>query len=431
MKRFRGLLVALLGFALACGASAQSGSDRASGQINDALSSFFGEGGASTVTPEQAAAVDDSVLTYQPDEAVSAQVRAQFADLAVQTGAVAPEDKQQLIDGLAQVTLEQQQQFVDSIFVGEGFRANNLADVVAMNVIIAYYMVLDLESTTTEQDLGVRDLFKVALSSVPEVTGMDNAQKQMTTETLMLALLATVNDLQQAQAGAAGFDMETVKGFAEDTLVGFGLAPCLFTLGPTGIETQPGAVAAKTPEDLAALCPDLAETIASAEAQGAEVIIPGAASTGGAATTLPSPTDTTTQAGTGGAAQMGTPPVITSLPTPDASTGGANPLEQTSETPNPLAPTSAPDPFAGTYSNDTLTLALEGGSGAYTGTMDLSGQTFPVQATANGNALSGTFSSSGATFAFTATLDGATLQLTSDGNAFTLTKEAPKNPLGN
>ena len=431
MKRFRGLLVALLGFALACGASAQSGSDRASGQINDALSSFFGEGGTSTVTPEQAAAVDDSVLTYQPDEAVSAQVRAQFADLAVQTGAVAPEDKQQLIDGLAQVTLEQQQEFVDSVFVGEGFRANNLADVVAMNVIIAYYMVLDLESTTTEQDVGVRDLFKVALSSVPEVTGMDNAQKQMTTETLMLALLATVNDLQQAQAGAAGFDMETVKGFAEDTLVGFGLAPCLFTLGPTGIEAQPGAVAAKTPEDLAALCPDLAETIASAEAQGAEVIIPGAASTGaatgGAATTPVSPTDTIMQAGTGGAAQMGTPPVTT----PDASTGGANPLEQTSGTPNPLAPIPAPDPFAGTYSNDTLTLALEGGSGTYMGTMDLSGQTFPVQATANGNALSGTFSSSGATFAFTATLDGATLQFTSDGNAFTLTKEAPKNPLGN
>ena len=63
--------------------------------------------------------------------------------------------------------------------------------------------------------------------------------------------------------------------------------------------------------------------------------------------------------------------------------------------------------------------------------MGLSGQTFPVQATADGNALSGTFSSQGATFAFTATLDGTTLQLTSDGNTFTLTKEAPKNPLGN
>ena len=429
MNRLKGLLVALLGFALVCGASAQSGSDRATGQINDALSSFFGEGGTSTVTPEQAAAVDDSVLTYQPDEAVSVQVRAQFADLAVQSGAVAPENKQQLIDQLAQVTLEQQQQFVDSIFVGEDFKANNLADVVAMNVILAYYMVLDLESTTTEQDVGVRDLFKVALSSVPEVTGMDNAQKQMTTETLMLALLATANDLQQAQAGAAGFDIETVKGFAKQTLLGFGLAPCIFTLGPTGIEAQPGAMTAKTPEDFAALCPDLAETIARAEAQGAEVIIPGAASTGaatgGAATTLPSPTDTTTQAGTGGAAQVGTPP----LTTPDASSGGANPLGS-SQAANPLGGAN-PDPFAGTYSDDTLTLVLEGTSGTYTGTMGLSGQTFPVQATANGNALSGTFSSQGATFTFTATLDGTTLQLTSDGNAFMLQKEAPKNPLGN
>ena len=429
MNRLKGLLVALLGFALVCGALAQSGSDRATGQINDALSSFFGEGGTSTVTPEQAAAVDDSVLTYQPDEAVSALVRAQFADLAVQSGAVAPENKQQFIDGLAQVTLEQQQQFVDSIFVGENFKANNLADVVAMNVIFSYFTLLSLESTTTEQDLGVRDFFKVVLSSVPEITGMDNAQKQMTTETLMLAALFSINDLQQAQAGAAGYDMEQVKGFAKDALLGFGLAPCLFTLGPTGIEAQPGAMTAKTPEDLAALCPDLAETIASAQAQGAEVIIPGAASTGaatgGAATTPVSPTNTTTQAGTGGAAQVGTPP----LTTPDASSGGANPLGS-SQAANPLGGAS-PDPFAGTYSNDTLTLTLEGASGTYTGTMGLSGQTFPVQATADGNALSGTFSSQGATFAFTATLDGTTLQLTSDGNTFTLTKEAPKNPLGN
>ena len=127
------------------------------------------------MTPEQAAAVDDSVLTYQPDEAVSAQVRAQFADLAVQSGVVTPENKQQLIDQLAQVTLEQQQEFVDSVFVGEDFKANNLADVVAMNVIFSYYTLLGLESTTTEQDLGVRDFFKVVLSNVPEITGMDNA----------------------------------------------------------------------------------------------------------------------------------------------------------------------------------------------------------------------------------------------------------------
>ena len=236
MNRLKGLLVALLGFALVCGALAQSGSDRATGQINDALSSFFGEGGTSTVTPEQAAAVDDSVLTYQPDEAVSAQVRAQFADLAVQSGAVAPENKQQLIDQLAQVTLEQQQQFVDSIFVGEDFKANNLADVVAMNVIFSYYTLLGLESTTTEQDVGVRDFLKVVLSSVPEITGMNDAQMQMTTETLMFAAIFSINDLQQAQAGAAGYDMETVEGFAEDALIGFGLAPCIFTLGPTGIE---------------------------------------------------------------------------------------------------------------------------------------------------------------------------------------------------
>lgn len=87
---------------------------------------------------------------------------------------------------------------------------------------------------------------------------------------------------------------------------------------------------------------------------------------------------------------------------------------------NPLG-TATFDPFAGTYSDDALTLTLEGSS-SYTGSMSLRGQTFPVQATADGNALSGTFSSEGAVFAFTATFVGTVLALTSDGNTFTLEK---------
>ncbi len=83
------------------------------------------------------------------------------------------------------------------------------------------------------------------------------------------------------------------------------------------------------------------------------------------------------------------------------------------------------------FGDDALTLTLEGGAGAYSGSMNIRGQAYPVQATASGNVLSGTFSSGGATFAFTATLDGTVLSLESDGNMFALTKEAPANPLGN
>ena len=97
-----------------------------------------------------------------------------------------------------------------------------------------------------------------------------------------------------------------------------------------------------TPEDLAALCPDLAETIASAQAQGAEVVIPGAVSTGEAATggaaTQPPP-DTTPSA-----QPDITPTVTPTTPTQAAGTGGNNPLSQPT---NPLAPPTAPDPFVG------------------------------------------------------------------------------------
>ncbi len=416
MNRLKGLLVALLGFALACGAFAQSGSDRATGQINDALSSFFGEGGTPTVTPQQTAAVDPAQFEYTYDPSLVPQVQAQV--LAILPDTLESRAAAQSI--LDQLTLEQQQAIMAEGFPDGTWSATNMVDVISAAVLTAYGVLQNLENTTPEQDAAVRDLFRVAFANT-DLPNLSDADKQLATEPLLIATIITAAQYGQAREGAQGFSLTDLQEGAKQVLQTFGLDPQFFTLGANGLELTPQMQRVQSGE--LTMEQAFPEVMAQLNALGVEPAVPDAA-TGGANTQAPvGTTDATTQAQTGGAAQTGTPPDTT----PNTSTGGANPLGS-SQTPNPLAP--APDPFAGTYSNDTLTLTLEG-TGTYTGSMDLSGQTFPVQATANGNALSGTFSSNGATFTFTATLDGATLQLTSDGNAFTLQKEAPRNPLGN
>ena len=421
MNRLKGLLVALLGFALACGAFAQSGSDRATGQINDALSSFFGEGGTPTVTPQQTAAVDPAQFEYTYDPSLVPQVQAQV--LAILPDTLESRAAAQSI--LDQLTLEQQQAIMAEGFPDGTWSATNMVDVISAAVLTAYGVLQNLENTTPEQDAAVRDLFRVAFANT-DLPNLSDADKQLATEPLLIATIITAAQYGQAREGAQGFSLTDLQEGAKQVLQTFGLDPQFFTLGANGLELTPQMQRVQSGE--LTMEQAFPEVMAQLNALGVEPAVPDAA-TGGANTQAPvGTTDTTTQAQTDGAAQTGTPPDTTPLTTPNTSTGGANPLGS-SQTPNPLAP--APDPFAGTYSNDTLTLVLEGSSGTYTGTMDLSGQTFPVQATANGSALSGTFSSQGATFAFTATLDGTVLELTSDGNAFTLTKEAPRNPLGN
>jgi hypothetical protein len=100
------------------------------------------------------------------------------------------------------------------------------------------------------------------------------------------------------------------------------------------------------------------------------------------------------------------------------------------------APTS--DPWASTFSNEKLTLQLQGGSSQYQGQIRFQDQSFPVTGqSTDGRTLHGKFTSGGNTFDLSATLDGATVTLSTGGTTYRLRRQgatrpaaAPAIPLG-
>ncbi len=210
------------------------GIDRANSQINDALNDFFGESSSATVAAKEATAVDDNIFTYQYDPKVSEEVRELFVETLNQAGLVS--NAEALLIGLQQITPDVMQEFVDSLFIEEGFQANNMVDVIAMSIISNFFIVQQLEQTTVEADLAIRDLFKVAFSSTPELAELSDTEKQLFTELFMLSLMFTANDLQQAQQGTPGYDMEDIIAAATQNLQNFGLDPRLLELTDSGLE---------------------------------------------------------------------------------------------------------------------------------------------------------------------------------------------------
>lgn len=95
---------------------------------------------------------------------------------------------------------------------------------------------------------------------------------------------------------------------------------------------------------------------------------------------------------------------------------------------NPLA--GAPD-FAGTYSNEDMTVKLVSGIAGWTGTIKRGDKEFPISnATTSGSKITGKFSVGADAFDFDATLDGKTLTLSTGGATYTLSRAASANPLG-
>ncbi|MFI5377690.1 MAG: PDZ domain-containing protein [Tepidisphaerales bacterium] len=99
---------------------------------------------------------------------------------------------------------------------------------------------------------------------------------------------------------------------------------------------------------------------------------------------------------------------------------------------NPLA---APQPFAGTFRNDKLTVKLEYDATlpvpSYKGEIELGPATFPARGTVKDGKLEGSFvDKDGNSFAFVAALEGDTLTLTSGGTTYKLSAQRPAvNPL--
>ncbi|MBI5849464.1 MAG: hypothetical protein HZB39_00265 [Planctomycetes bacterium] len=95
------------------------------------------------------------------------------------------------------------------------------------------------------------------------------------------------------------------------------------------------------------------------------------------------------------------------------------------------------DPFARTFSGDSITRTLRAGERAtYTGTLSVDGAEYRTEATSKDKALRGRFQVDGEWYDFTATLDGDRLKLASDGATHELVADktdrpgAEKNPGG-
>jgi hypothetical protein len=369
-------------------------------------------GGTLGSTPATPAAATD-LLTYQADPAVTEQVLQQFIDTMKQTGQVPADQMAELESTLkANINRDTMQQFIDELFVGEGLKLENFADVVAIYIIASFVVINDMQSgTTTEQDLAVRDQIAAAFATIPSVQQLSDAEKQTAAESLLLYVMFLANDWQQALQGVEGYDLATVQGYAKDTLVQSGIDPAQFDFTPLGLvrkggnqgttTTQTTTTPAVDPmvqnqidnltpqqiQEMLPMCQDIVNNPAGQDQQALAVCQGIIAKTGGQ---------------TQGTQTQGT---------------------QTNEANNPLNPLGGSDPFVGTFSGNNLSLTLQGANNTYTGELVFNGTPFPVQATASGTNLTGTFSSGGSTFNFTATLQNTALTLVSDGTTFNLTKQ--------
>jgi hypothetical protein len=88
---------------------------------------------------------------------------------------------------------------------------------------------------------------------------------------------------------------------------------------------------------------------------------------------------------------------------------------------NPLTQ-KTPDAFAGEYRGENIALILQSANGQYTGTLEFNTQTYPVQATLQGEVVTGTFEVSGAAFDFTLTKQPDMFVLESGGQSYSLLK---------
>ncbi|MCX7782288.1 MAG: hypothetical protein N2318_01440 [Meiothermus sp.] len=176
---------------------------------------------------------------YRPDPQVSAQVRAQFAEHLVRTAQASGTQAQQLRQGVEQAfTPANLSRLAQELFPREKFAITDMADATAMLVIGCFFVVQRMEQGTLEQNLGVREQFRVALGRTPALAQMSDAQKQRHAESSMILLAVLLNEYQQWQQGTPGYTREGVENLARQLLVLMTLDPSRYRLGSRGLERR-------------------------------------------------------------------------------------------------------------------------------------------------------------------------------------------------
>ncbi|MEL6465183.1 MAG: DUF6683 family protein [Pseudomonadota bacterium] len=387
----------VLAFALAGMASAQS--QKSTEQINGALNSFFGENGIAAVDPVQADAIDLAQFRFTHSAAVSREVKADFLDLfAAGLDAATRAQFQLFVD---QMTPEFQQLILDDGFQSSGWEANNIADIVAATILVAFAVTQDFAETTETQERAIRGMMRVAFDDAP-VTQTSDAEKQRLFEPMFFgAVLASIQrEFTLEQDPDA--DLSDLKAGMKDILAGFGLHPELVVLGPEGPEASPRLVA---------LTPQI---------EAGEITVEEAF-----------PQVTADYARLGGSI----PAAIAA--TPDmAGADDAGPTETVTDAPSAAETTVNPlgakpdDPVSGVYSGGDLSVTLEPAPAGYSGTIVNGDASYPLTVSGDTQTLTGSFTlDDGASFDVLIRITGEQMILETGGADYTLEKQGPTNPL--
>lgn len=176
-------------------------------------------------------------MRYRTDPRVSTRVRQQFADQLVRTANASGNRARQLRQGVEQsFSPANLARLAQSLFAREQFVVTDMADATAMLVIGCFFVRQRMQEGAIEQNLGVRNQFRIAFGRAPAIAGMTDAQKQRHAEASMILLAILFNEYQQLQQGTPGYTREGVENFAGQLLEIMTLDPGRYRLGSKGLE---------------------------------------------------------------------------------------------------------------------------------------------------------------------------------------------------
>lgn len=403
---------------------------KASSQIDSMLDSFLGGGTGLTtkVTPEQLAAVDDKVMRYVYDPSVTAEVRRLLATSMVENGASQADADEQA----KTFTAEFMQQWTDETFSNTGFQANDIADVMAMNIILNMVIAQQLKDGTPYQgDIAVRDMFKVSTANSGEFKSFSDREKQFFAESTMLTMMINIGDYIYKIQNDGDLKSIVEKAHADLLKTGIDSRMVMITEDGIGFTSLMDAVVNDTMTMEEAFPKEF--IFDPSGTPPVESTIFASASNTNTSTEVSTEVDneTDTEVSTESSTETD---LQTNTETEEPANTELNPLGQSQTVTNPLAVLKEVSPFVGSFSGDGLSLSLIEVDEGFSGELNFNGQVFPVEAAGAAPNLAGTFGEGANSFPFVATLivdsTGDTLNFDSQGNVFMLTKEKV-NPLGN
>lgn len=173
--------------------------------------------GSPASTPATAAPAA-TVLEFKSSPQISAQMRETvlkaLLDAARSNGKYTAAVEKQLRDTIGKTDI---MKTYAPTLQSKGYKVNNLATAVTVWVMTSFGIIQGTD-TTDAQDKAVFNQFQRAMSANAAIKKLSDADKQKAAEGLMWLTAFQYNDYQQAQKGAAGYDMDKVVSQTKELL---------------------------------------------------------------------------------------------------------------------------------------------------------------------------------------------------------------------